>query len=769
MGRKKWGKHFKYLSGFLSCLFLIFSFSGCFIDVNEELPESETLNFQTKADFNCLSKAADFMDSYVSGNAQKKEIIKFWGCASKSIDSFTENTKGKENGKYKLSELKKFLENYFLDGEKLPSKLVYEIMNLKRSLLGGSASVITKGDLIRVKRLMTLLKIEMIELRTFFPVSPDHWNTFPETKLKVGLSSLMNAGIKIGGFFGKSGSKYEISRIKELLTAVQSYYNSDFDWIIKSLPLVTAIKQLVIGPGRKFIRANEWEKIFETGAHSFGLYMRFLYLNENYGSWSSGEGKKHMVELLRGVRIILENSVKSNKEAVLPLSYFFDVIDEIDPENFKPLSVDTLKTMMRAVVRRILGGVVGPIGGKKAQGLTSFAINRGWAAVTRWSIGQDYLEKLFRELDSTHEWDSVIHSSDRLLSVPPEDIFYKNNLSDTQQKVIIDLRGIITRFPMFFRPNFNEMYFAPLRENRRHSFYDLSQLNWIRQVLFLTMPGYSVDTTDTKVIYWRGVPPESFQLLFGDVETLLKELYILDPRNNNQWLQRYYETSLFTYTSNGDRYVDIDEGTQFIAFLISNQVFGSRVHSTLVDSCPTGSNDVFDEPTIEPLCYRREFDRRYREFFRNLPKMLAFYEKIRKRGLRDDFFKRLETAGRWDGYSNDKYFESGDTQVLTAIFQYVEGLFGRYDRDNSGALELNEAQMAFPVYKGFLKDYSPFENDNELEALFTYMLRYGSPPTPDLKGVLHFWSWRQIRRFWSTKATRSDVFMIFSTINQISD
>ena len=67
------------------------------------------------------------------------------------------------------------------------------------------------------------------------------------------------------------------------------------------------------------------------------------------------------------------------------------------------------------------------------------------------------------------------------------------------------------------------------------------------------------------------------------------------------------------------------------------------------------------------------------------------------------------------------------------IGQYVEVIFSRFDHDDSGALDWNEAEQAFPIFKSALHEISCQQghcltSDADLNAVFTYMLAHGKAP-----------------------------------------
>jgi hypothetical protein len=169
---------------------------------------------------------------------------------------------------------------------------------------------------------------------------------------------------------------------------------------------------------------------------------------------------------------------------------------------------------------------------------------------------------------------------------------------------------------------------------------------------------------------------------------------------------------------------------------------------------------------VNAQCYRDNFFGRIDHYWVNMPRMAAYYHSL-KPAARAEFEHSMEDGARKQGYSQDG-MGSNDSEGFGMIGQYVEVVFSRFDHDDSGTLDWNEAEEAFPVFKSALHDVSCQQghcltSDADLNAVFTYMLAHGKAPS-----ALAFARWRYLPFFRSLSADRGTLMAIFAQLGKPS-
>jgi len=720
----------------------------------------------------CILEGTAFLPKYFSGKAQKKEIISFWNCASKSLKNFIKNARGKSTNIYRVTELKQFLEQFFLNGKKFPDDLTEELMVLKASTLGGNTKILTKNEINQILKLIHLIKVHSVSLNKFLPLNTDALSTLKKGELNKAINQIQKTADAFGGFFQASASDYPFENFTSLLRAIESFYEmpaneNAINEVVGLMPILKKLKTTLVGPNITGMGKGEWQNLYTFGSKWLGVLLRVYYISKNHPSWPNKDALENIETITEELNYLFVEAINFHPKRVITFEEIYSLIDEIDSKYFKPATPATVKKVIKGIVMRGLGGKEFNETGRNAPGLTIPAVTRSWKMVERWLTGQNYLAGIFEILDNSKNKKTKSYTPRELLSIKPEKALGTEKLTEAQKNVVSDLREVINKYPGFVQDSSGEIYFD-IQNTKKHTFYNLSQINLFRQILRLVMQGYSKpDEFDT--LYTRGVSIDSFKVLFGDIQTLLEEINLVDRDKKNQDIQRYYEATLFTYSANGDAYVNLDEANQYMVYLFSVYYHRSRFHDLIADRCPTGENGIFGRPKIEPVCYRKELVNNYALIFNQMPNMKAFYKKIIRDGRVEEFHKKLENAARFCGYSDINYTEFVDTHSFAATFQYVESLFARFDKDGSQTINVKEAQAAFPLFSEFLRTLTDeLSTYDEFEALFTYMLRYGTPPQDALLDKVHFWFWMQSKRWWDFEVDRENVVMIFATLNMLS-
>ena len=138
-----------------------------------EAPQTETALQLGPSEAGCLSNTASALGRYFEGNSTTREISDFWRCLDKSLQLFYERTRGADAGVYKSTELRGFLEKYFLKDKRISDNLMNELMELKKTLLGGSSNSLTIEELKRTRQFFQVLNEQMILLQPFMPLTPE--------------------------------------------------------------------------------------------------------------------------------------------------------------------------------------------------------------------------------------------------------------------------------------------------------------------------------------------------------------------------------------------------------------------------------------------------------------------------------------------------------------------------------------------------------------------------------------------------------------------
>jgi hypothetical protein len=733
---------------------------------------------------------------YLQGEADEAETASIFDCAIHSLTLFEQRTQGQTPGGYTPQELRAFLERYFLDGIKISDGLLTEVMELKRTVIGGSSAQFTTGDLTATTELFGKLKEQALRLRTYMPVTPGSLTRRSSWEVEQAAAAIHDAAGAIGDVLADTGNAYTFSHLQALMHELKGFKGiagggagDVFSYVEDNIGLISTCKSTLFMPLAEGIGSAEWAPTLKAAADWYALYLRFELLERDYDSWVLGAGRERLVDLVREAFRLIDLSVSRRPGQVLTFDDMNRLIEAVFPHGItvmgdRTLSVEHTEAFLRPLVQRVFGGSDFGATGRKAPGLTREALERMRLHFEHWNDGQRYLEATYAAANDTLGGTSTqgylpdqlqAFTLEKLLSLGwplgPEAAAGDDGeappalLSDAVRRL-----GLVEQRDRALFPGAStQIYFNGYGTDRHLSLHDLSEANWMYSLARLMTAGYAEDparaaTDDDET---QKVTFEEFKRFVDDIHDGGVDLKYIDPKDPHLAEKRYREAELFTFAGVGDEYVSTRQTAQLLALMISGQRLADRIYDgALAAKCKTYGPDPYDYLLIDAQCYRDYLFGHTDAIWSNLPRMAAYFKTLSGKGL-DDFKHAMEDGARKQGY-NDSPMNSNDYQGFAMIGQYVEVVFERFDQADEGVLGWNEARQAFPIFKNSLRDETCqqghcLNSEGDLYAVFTFMLAYGRAPSP-----LEFVRWRYIHIGRHINATRGTLMQIFGALGRPS-
>ncbi|MGZ3688633.1 MAG: hypothetical protein ACXVBW_10050, partial [Bdellovibrionota bacterium] len=506
-----------------------------------------------------------------------------------------------------------------------------------------------------------------------------------------------------------------------------------------------------------------------ASARGYGIYLKFGYLNRHFsasGSWTKGDGRRVFGEVIRESIHFLEDQIRKKPGQVLTfdeLNLLLVALEPLRPESLE-VSTPTLQAALKPVIKKLLGG------GPYAKGLTVGVLENVNASIEHWHYGQKYLERLFDWLAVRGGVQSSYVRSELLLPELEDLLVEKPKGAELDaiskiQEMIADPRE---------RPLFEDSEGAvsfsqiPFADYERHTFYDLTQMNWMHEVVRAMLRAYSDDGRSEQV---SNVKLQEFYNDFRDVGI---EEKLFDPFDEMAAQKRFTEANLFTYAANGDGYIDVQEGSQLLAFMISGEQLAGQIRREITAVCrdPENQFDIYGKAMMRTDCFRREFFEGANRYWKFMPRMADYYRRLDWIGKKR-FEHAFEAAARKKGFSSDK-IDSADCEGFAMIAHYSESLFARWDSNLSGDIDEKEAEAMFPVFRNTIlevwqkrvRGVKPTEG--RLKAAFTYILGKGEiPDASHFKDKLKFIFWDLGSQKFT--ADRGRILQIFADLGMLEE
>ncbi|MBC7397526.1 MAG: hypothetical protein H7333_08790, partial [Bdellovibrionales bacterium] len=285
------------------------------------------------------------------------------------------------------------------------------------------------------------------------------------------------------------------------------------------------------------------------------------------------------------------------------------------------------------------------------------------------------------------------------------------------------------------------LHHFPKKGDKNNQFYeyDLAYKAVIQSVLTWIMPFYQLE---------EDYQPNLIRLSLFDLTDLLSDIneLVFDLRlsfSNTEpsitAVARMQNMNLFTQVGNGDKYMDLLEGTEFLTITSGGKVLLGKIQDKLFPKCFPGITDYTTVKSISYACLSEVFfSKEYvKEIYTPvIPQLVDQYLKWNPQQL-ETYRQAAFTATR-PGWTESGSLDMADFESLISLPYFLENVFERFDLDQDDTLRFSELMSAFPIFCGEINAAAggklkgscvPGEAPGQIEAVYGYLLFYGHPPT----------------------------------------
>lgn len=692
----------------------------------------------------CLSDAGTRIGAFLQGTGDSADIEAMFACADESLQLFLDRTKTNTPGIYQPVELRNFFEKYFIGGNMISNGLLAETMEFKRSILGGRGDILTADELRNMRRVLAGFRDQLLSLSAFRPLTLERLSGLPRAEQDIVIGAISVGLVRFGELLSQTAGDYSTDRLEALLVEFErSFPGEGLRKVISRIPLIRSIKPVLMGTSPEQFRGEEWPRMLGTLVDILGIYIRsHPILPEQLGlltgSSVCGSSREKIADAGTALFALLEKAVRYHGGLeMIPFVELDKVIDSFLPGDLGSVRPATVKKFIRPFFRRFLAGLNPGVLGREAEGLTLVALERARRAFLDWSDNQRYLEGVFVQLSGASCLDGGLrgrYSWAEIEEVPVEaamGVARPEALSLRTQATLQVFRRVISRQLPLQGAAGMKLEIDALHPTRRHSFNSLSNINWLSLGYVLAQQGYR-ETRNDPVRRAGGdmnamTEPE-IDAMFKDIFDLGVDLEILYPETGDDGgSTRFRDGNLFTYSGNGNTLLEINEGIEVLALLVSSKDSSAAIHEAMSNGCPSMPGGVFGTRLVEVECYKKRLGAEYSKHFSHLPGLVAYLDRLPSEG-RVEFIDKLFEIAR--GNPMVGYLELRDSDVIAALPHFVETFYRILDRDRSGLIETEEALVGFDRFEATIKSLvnDPSFKRKDLVAVYTYLLDRGAPP-----------------------------------------
>lgn len=725
---------------------------GCQLRTQESVPETAPLKLSGPAE-NCFGESLKTFETYFRSESEPVKIDAAFECVSGALELFSTYGRGSvDRESFSSKELRAFLERYFLGSLKLNDALLGEFFRIKQALLGGSADRLTKPEIERLTQVLETLRVEAQRLRPYVGILTQSRpvDSVDANLLEQALSDFSFSMQTFGALLEQSKQTYYLENLKTLLIEIQQLYagRSNWkgpEWFAKQTPLLAAAKALLIRPQGAAIEPDEWGLLFSHVGRIYGLFLRFEYTIRGRDLFY-GEALQQFETSVLQATDILHDAILAKGTGRIDLNLLRVFVDELGKvQTFKlPIQASTISGLFEPLLERVFNPVVtGEMASEKLDPSDRLSVN-GYREVQ----GGLTLVNLERLRDTLLSWVEMQNLWDRL-----ERDAYRSDASLRGQPIPLrtvrkfwagytpqhqeawgDLKALFDRAqPPMIWPDGRLMLARPKDiVVDRNSF---AGMNWKQQIIRGLGHGYVSDPVGLRM---KGITQSQLKTVFDDFRLLTVDLKFVDPLDFDIWKTGFTISNIFLASSNGDDRLGYHEAVDLFVFSFAAGVVSKQmVRTDVYANCENGDLNSGGNPRIIASCWRSRLRAGYEGFFEKMPAW-ANMSKAWTDAEWNGFFADLEKASRKPTNPNGPLAASEMDRPVT-IHHYIESLYRRWDSNADGQLSFIEADKSYYLFRQILQKASGFSKDEEVRALFFYLLTFGKPPESFSEKL--YWLW----------------------------
>lgn len=556
-------------------------------------------------------------------------------------------------------------------------------------------------------------------------------------KLETAFRSMYASTQRLGLVISETDKDLEWSKLERIvddLDLVVTKYRGDSPMgaVKPYLPFIGELKAQLVGGEKNRVTAVEWPTLMRRLTQLAEVGLRWNHLVIPLG-WSEGTGLDHLDYSVQLAFKMLDEAINQHKEKGIPKGDLESLVVTAEQSKLLPLGLtaQSINQTLPVFLNKIFNDRSQEQRNDFGRGFDSGHLKYISLQWSDWLRAQKLVNASARGTPPDPQGDSIL--------------LEMSNLMDSPWPLVTDGKGRLV-----FRSK------AEINWNQS----SLTQLNGVRSLLRLLILGYAEDESRRQDA--RGLSRDELATLAEDIFPLAVDIGLFSPEDPNIWERIFIESDLFMPRSNGDEIVNLVEGAEYFAFVLSGIKAGENFLDLVPPECRQSSGK---EERVLTSCYREILSLKRSEVLDHLPRLVDFSLQLNSKQW-DSLVEYLETAVRGpDGASEAIPIKTSDIKELLVLAQYLETFFLRFNKDGAiWHISREEALAAFPIYDLPLLSLLGFADREDREALFTYMMKNCQPPPQTIEGLEELQKWKIQKDQWVFQADRMCLAQVLSEL-----
>jgi hypothetical protein len=343
---------------------LILLCAGCGLKIGDGQPALAPVDAGLGASTECLSDTAPAFGKFIDGSAQPKQVSDMWDCYASVLDTFEKNSHGSYKDRFTAQELATFIQRHFISNPniQISETLITEVFRIKRMLVGGDATDITRTEIFTLIDVIQQLKQISLQLLPYMRVYSSNWKvgtTFSSIDQDVAYFEMANSQIQaaastLGALIQKNGQSYPLDSAVTLVQELEKVTGSNWTWISTlqdAMPLVKKLKQTLSGGEGDTVAPTEWKSFALLGSRGYIQYLRYHYFIADYDAGGAGPQMIYIMNSIDDLFSYLGDMVDGKPNKTLTRQELLEICQSL--ESFFPglnITDDLLVQVMKIKV-----------------------------------------------------------------------------------------------------------------------------------------------------------------------------------------------------------------------------------------------------------------------------------------------------------------------------------------------------------------------------------------------------------------------------------
>ena len=763
----------------INILFLLcfLSFSGCGLYIGDTPEEKNIQGFS----LGCLNKIDEQIFSYIEGGAENNHILQLSNCIKRALQMFKDQVYGQNTNEFTPEELRKFIQDLFLQDRVINDSLLQQIMNLKRVIIGGPKDKLTKEDIDNFITFVSVLTKEMVFLQPYIQAlhgtSKDIFIFKTQKDLNIMENNFKKSISRLSQFANNFSNPYNMEDIEILIRELDFIFNNEND--IQNLPgkmkIFKNIKNLLVNKSEDFISPDEWGWIFIGVSHFISFSSSYMLFKDQPSA--TPQSMQYVIVMLNNILKFLSVSLRNQPHQTIQESQLQDLISALSEDDWIPEA--WTEPALNAFLTIIFGKVFNDDPDRYGiVELNEKSLNKMTTIFQKWTNIQTFLNNRPQDLKQT-ETNKFSFTENILFNKPGDDlytIFSIKPLYREQSKVHLS----------------NSIY-TNAEENLYTNYRNLTFYNFYNLIKDMILAGYKNNETAENIIHRKEI--ETF---FTDFHPIQLNLGLIAPSEEGAFHKGETEFLFskmaipsakgFPKDIHAEEVLNSEEIIQYLSYAFSIGFSAGEIRTAVKDTCLITDNASLPFSNrfnyYDIYCIKNYMLSSIQNHISNMPDLVFHLENTspqNKSLFIEDLIKMVFPTE--ESYQKASTLTNHQIRYMITVLYFIETTINRFDQNNDSVLQNDELWTAFPVFEGYLNrvmiNLLCTESDEWVPSLYNYAVKERTVPfnadkmsSWDLNWVkfkisVHSWTTKSLNyNYWPMELDRFGLLTLYSNLEK---